>query len=229
MLIKTVLKSLLKSSKKKVVALTILGLSNFAVASPSHAAGISFDTSDWDAIGDVSQSSSQAQLTNAFDATDDGGTDRRVSGKSAVETFDIETFLGFTPGTLDTNFTEGSAIARTFNNVMAGDVISFDLGFDTLDSGDRAFVAIDNQISYQTTNTSFRHTFSTPGNFKVSIGILDFNDFTNSSRLTVRNGNLQPVPEPLTILGSMTALGLGVSLRQRFRKSGNGSRTKSQA
>lgn len=218
MLLKTVVKSLLKRSTKKAVALSILSLGSFTVADPSYAVSINFDTSNWDALGDVLQSPSQAQLTNSAGANDDNGIDRRVSGNTAVDTFSLERFLGFNAGTLDVNSTEGSAIARTFNNVMAGDAISFNVGFDFLDPGDRAFVAIGNQISYLTTNTTFNYTFPTAGNFNVGIGILDFTDFNNSSKVTVSNGNFQPVPEPLTILGSMTALSLGVTMRQRFRK-----------
>ena len=42
---------------------------------------------------------------------------------------------------------------------------------------------------------------------------------TSSSRLIVTNTNVAPVPEPLTILGSVTALALGANMQRRFGKS----------
>jgi hypothetical protein len=67
----------------------------------------------------------------------------------------------------------------------------------------------------QTGNNTFSYTFNTAGTYNVGIGVVDVNDFVTSSGLSVRNANTQPVPEPLTILGSAIAAGFGVMLKRK--------------
>lgn len=225
---KTLLKSLVKRSSKKAVAISLFSLSSFTLASPSFAA--SLDVGSWTRSGDVSQTPGQATLTNAFP----GGVDdtaanpnniSNVSGSEPTFISNLETFLGVNQGALGLDATEGSAI-QTPLSIMAGDVFSFDSNFISNDDPgfDRAFVtivnsAIGNSVIPVTGNSRFSYTFTTAGNYNVGIGVVDGgNDFTRSSRLSVSNANLEPVPEPLTILGSLSALGFGAGLRRRFRK-----------
>lgn len=78
----------------------------------------------------------------------------------------------------------------------------------------------------QTGNKTFEYIFQNAGNFDVSLGVVDVQGFGYSSSLTVLNPTLQsaadsgvqPVPEPMTIIGSMFALGCGTALRRRFGK-----------
>ncbi|MEA5568853.1 PEP-CTERM sorting domain-containing protein [Anabaena sp. UHCC 0399] len=56
------------------------------------------------------------------------------------------------------------------------------------------------------------------GNYTVGIGIADVEDAGGQSKLVVSNGKLQPVPEPLTILGVFTGLSCGLVMRSRFGK-----------
>lgn len=225
---KTLLKSLVKRSSKKAVAISLFSLSSFTLASPSFAA--SLDVGSWTRSGDVSQTPGQATLTNAFP----GGVDdtaanpnniSNVSGSEPTFISNLETFLGVNQGALGLDATEGSAI-QTPLSIMAGDVFSFDSNFISNDDPgfDRAFVtivnsAIGNSVIPVTGNSRFSYTFTTAGNYNVGIGVVDGgNDFVRSSRLSVSNANLEPVPEPLTILGSLSALGFGAGLRRRFRK-----------
>ncbi len=225
---KTLLKSLVKRSSKKAVAISLFSLSSFTLASPSFAA--SLDVGSWTRSGDVSQTPGQATLTNAFPGgvDDTAANPNNISNVSANQpTFisNLETFLGVNQGALGLDATEGSAI-QTPLSIMAGDVFSFDSNFLTNDDPgfDRAFVTIvnstiGNSVIPVTGNSRFSYTFTTAGNYNVGIGVVDGgNDFTRSSRLSVSNANLEPVPEPLTILGSLSALGFGAGLRRRFRK-----------
>ncbi|GAB1539886.1 hypothetical protein NUACC21_25540 [Scytonema sp. NUACC21] len=215
---KTLLKSLLKRSSHKIVAFSLFSLGSFSIASPSFAA--SLDVGSWARSGDVSQTAGQATLTNASADGSDDVINYNVSGNNPSGISNLETFLGVSQGTLGLDATEGSAI-QTALNVIAGDTFSFDWNFTTFDtrSIDRAFVTIGNSVfNLDGTSGRFSRTFDTPGTYNIGIGVIDVDDFTNSSRLTLSNANQEPVPEPLTILGSLTALGFGASLRRRFRK-----------
>jgi hypothetical protein len=224
---KTLLKSLVKRSSRKAVILSLFSLGSLTIASPSFAA--SLDVGSWTRSGDVSQTPGQATLTNAArDGSDDINANPNnivnVSGNPPTDPnlgiSPLETFLGVTQGTLGLDATEGSAI-KTALNVMAGDLFTFDSNFISNDvpGRDRAFVTIGNSLIPLTSNSRFSYTFTTAGNYNVGIGVVDGgNNVIRSSRLSVSNANLEPVPEPLTILGSLTALGFGAGLRQRFRK-----------
>jgi hypothetical protein len=141
---------------------------------------------------------------------------------------------------------EGSAIRNTIA-AQAGDVFRFSYNFLTNETAfvnpfdDYAFFfvrnadtnqvvefnalafpnAASNPSSPYNTQTGFltnSFTFSAPGNYTLALGVVDVNDYNVSSALQIRDANLEPVPEPLTIVGSLTALGFGVGLRRRFRK-----------
>jgi hypothetical protein len=229
--------------KKSVLTSTVsFFLGSFILGSPSQAASVNFTNF----FGDVTNSGGQTSLTNAFDRSDDASGNYNVSGNTPGSADDLETFLGITPGSLGGNTFEGSAV-RTALAASAGDVFSFDWVFRTNEPvgstfPDYAFVTIGSQVFNlanitnattipggtlgsnpnpylrQTGNNSFSYTFNTAGTYNVGIGVVDVNDFLTSSGLSVRNANTQPVPEPLTILGSGIAAGFGVILKRKQAK-----------
>jgi hypothetical protein len=222
---KTLLKSLVKRSFQKAVVFSLFGISSFTVTSPSFAASINL--SNFTSSGDVGNvTSSQATLTNAsfFFNDDIAANPNNIVNVSGVETTGIsalETFLGVSQGFLGLDATEGSAIrTSTPLRFLAGDIFSFNYNFVTNDTPafDRAFVIIGNLLRFDLVGSSgrFNYTFTTASNSNIGIGIVDGNnDFTVSSRLSVTNANTQPVPEPLTILGSGVAAGFGVMLKRK--------------
>jgi hypothetical protein len=226
--------------KKSVLTSTAsLFLGSFILSSPSQAASVNFTNF----LGDITNSGGQTSLTNAFDGSDDGSVNYNVSTNNPGSADNLETFLGVIPGTLPGNPQEGSAV-RTTLAASAGDVFSFDWVFRTNDSvnNDYAFVTIDSQVFNlanissattipggtlgsnpnpylrQTGNNTFSYTFNTAGTYNVGIGVVDVNDFITSSGLSFTNANTQPVPEPLTILGSGIAAGFGVILKRKQAK-----------
>lgn len=231
---KTLLKFLGKRSSKKAVAISLFSLGSLTIASPSFAA--SLDVGSWTRSGDVSQTPGQATLTNAFpggldDTAANPNNISNVSGSEPTFISNLETFLGVNQGALGLDATEGSAI-QTALNITGGDVFSFDWNFLTNDDPglDRAFVtivnsALGNSVIPLTGSSRFSYTFTTAGNYNIGIGVVDANagdpigaGTSGSSRLIVSNANVEPVPEPLTILGSLSALGFGLGMRRRFRK-----------
>ena len=200
--------------------------SSFTVASPSFA--VSVNLGNFITEGDVGNvTPTQATITNAYPGgSDDGGTNYNVSGNQPFLPYKLETSLGLTAGALGLDVAEGSAISIV-RNFQAGDVFSFNSNFKTFDTPgfDRAFVSIVNSTTNAVItpltlgNSTFNYTFPNSNNYTVGIGVVDgHNDVIGSSILTVSNANVAPVPEPLTILGSVTALGLGANMRRRFGK-----------
>ncbi|GAA6615499.1 PEP-CTERM sorting domain-containing protein [Scytonema sp. NUACC26] len=230
MSVKSLFKSLLKRSTKKAAALSVFSLSSFIIATPSFAASV--DLGSWKRSGDVSQTVGQATLTNAAtDGNDDFSSNPNnivnVSGNAPIDPNlgigPLETFLEIAPGTLGLDATEGSAIKSPIAlDFQSGDIFSFDWEFVSNDpSNDRAFVTIANLAPFFLNGNSgrFSYSFKTSGSYSIGIGVFDGgNDVIGSSKLVASNANVEPVPEPLTILGSMTALGWGWRMRQRFRK-----------
>ncbi|MBF2063462.1 MAG: PEP-CTERM sorting domain-containing protein [Calothrix sp. C42_A2020_038] len=225
---KTLVKSILKSSKTKVLACGALSIGGASMAaSPSFAASV--DLSSWNQLGDATTNSSNANLTNAFnDGSDDGGTNYNITGISPEFISVLESGLGLNPGDLGADATEGSAISKLFTGVQAGDVFSFDWVFNTYDNvfSDRAFVRIGNFIQTLAAGTSgssnFSYTFASAGDYDISIGVVDVDDFTVSSTLDISNVQFTPadeaVPEPLTILGTGAAAAIGAVMRRRLGK-----------
>ncbi|BAZ15816.1 hypothetical protein NIES4071_76880 [Calothrix sp. NIES-4071] len=217
-------KTLLKS-----VLYSLLSIASITMASPSLAAAIDLSTSD--TLGDAITSSSQATITNAVPDGRDDATNYNVSGK-APEQFlvNLETSLGLNAGTLGLDATEGSAIALKLLGLQRGDVLSFNSDFKIYDTInlDRAFVSIRNTTNIDPAQavirqlasgiSSFSYTFADAGDYNIGIGVLDVDDTSFSSELKVSDARLTPVPEPITILGSATALGFGAVMRRRFSK-----------
>jgi hypothetical protein len=179
--------------------LTTLGLavasSLGAIAFSTPAYSINVDLSTFDAIGDVTNNNTVIQ----------SGTD------DTVDVDALESFLGFTPGSLDADTTYGSAIKQTLN-FNAGDRFSFDWT-SNIDSQDQAFVAINNAIQVLSTGSSYSHTFVTAGNYQVAMGVVDLFDATGESTLMLSNAQIQPVPwetDALPVVGTTLLFGIGI-------------------
>lgn len=200
-------------------AFSLLSLGSLALSeAPTYAVSIDFNT--WAKFGDVTSTPGQATITTA-------GNGALVTGGG---TGSLEAALGIPNNSLVTNPndlnspTQGSAITNSssFSNINAGDIFSFTSNFSG-DSRDRTFVAIRNTANStpQTLTpaaTSFSYTFPTAGAYDVSIGALDVSDYTDASQLAVSNGNLQAVPEPMSVISSIVAVSCGATLRKRFGK-----------
>ncbi len=174
-----------------------------AISSPAYSFNVNLST--FDSIGDVINSNTTINSgSNPPTVITGGGTGS------------LEEFLGFTPGDFDSVIpgnTYGSAIKKIFLSLNAGDQFSFDWNFSTSDS-DQAFVSIGNAIQVLSGSNPYSYIFATSGNYQVAMGVLDVNDSTGLSTLTL--SNVQLVPEPISILGSLIALGFGGILKRKF-------------
>jgi hypothetical protein len=201
-------------------AFSLLSLSSLALsASPTYAAAIDFST--WTKVGDVTSTAGQATITTAgSSALETGGGVRSLEAALGIVNANLAS------GSTDTANTpyQGSGITNRsfFGTINANDVFSFNSNF-TQNGSDRAFVAITNLANSATeiltpAASSFSYTFTTAGAYDVSIGALDVGDYIGESPLVVSNGNLQPVPEPISVISSIVAISCGATLRKRFGK-----------
>ena len=199
-------------------AFSLLSLGCLAFEAPTYAVSIDFNT--WNKFGDVTSTPGQATISTGNDPLLTGG------GSGSLE--DVLSILNNSLLTDNTDLanspTQGSAIrnSSSFSNINAGDIFSFTSNFSG-DSRDRTFVAIRNTANsapqiFTPAATSFSYTFPTAGAYDVSIGALDVSDYTEASPLTVSNGNLQAVPEPMSVISSIVAVSCGATLRKRFGK-----------
>jgi hypothetical protein len=191
--------------------LTTLGLalaSSFgAIAFSTPAYSINVDLATFDSIGDVTNNNTVIQ----------SGT------LNTVDVDSLESFLSFTPGSLDPVTTYyGSAIKKTFS-FNAGDQFSFDWT-SSIDSQDQAFVAINNAIAVLSTGSSYSYTFATAGNYQVAMRVLDFNDSTGVSTLNLSNAQIQAVPwetDALSVVGTTLLFGIGIWKKYKSSNSNN--------
>ena len=160
----------------------------------------------------------------------------------------LESFLDLPAGTLDSwvpeGVVEGSAIKRNVT-VRAGDVLSFSWNFlsnetlfdnDPTTFNDFAFVSIgtlekigdtfdlvrksETRFHRESGYRNFSYTFTKGGTYLLGIGVVDVedgNDFFPSG-LLVDNVEIQSVPEPMTVGGSLVALGAGALLKKWYSK-----------
>ncbi|GGA47298.1 hypothetical protein [Okeania sp. KiyG1] len=136
------------------------------------------------------------------------------SDTPAVDNFfgDLEFFLGLNPYSLSQSGEayEGSVL-KTILTVKAGDELSFDWNFFTNETStllpeflnDTAFLLVDSQIikladvadstsasslfDSETGLQSYTYQFTEAGNYTIGFGVLDIDDPTNSSALSVSN------------------------------------------
>ena len=210
-------------------------------ANPAQA--VTIDLGSWTRVGDAEFTGNQVNLSTASSTTQDdfpqpAGT-FNYSGNSPVAAGGaIETSVGLSAGALDNDFfnaaTEGSAITTNLN-VRKGDRLIFDWNFLTNDIfDDYAFFVANGVVtrladvsdaanssinfSSETGTRNFSYTFANAGNYQVGIGVVDIGDFNSTSALQISNAQTEPVPEPLTILGTAVAGGFGVMLRRKRSK-----------
>ena len=163
----------------------------------------------------------------------------------------LESFLELPVGSLDTlvpeGVIEGSAIKQTLT-VQAGETLSFSWNFlsnetlfddDPTTFNDLAFVSIgmvekiadtfdlvgssNTRFHQESGYRTFSYTFTEAGTYLFGIGVLDAEDSNDffPSALLVDNVEIQSVPEPMTILGSFVALGLGALLKKHHSQDQN--------
>jgi hypothetical protein len=232
--------NIIKSSAVNAIILSAASFSGIAMSTTaSHATVVDFspvDFSIWNRSGDVAPGLGQVNLsTNALQNDDFPQNDSNFnfSGTPAVAARpfpNLQNFLNVAPEALDINGEafEGSAIQFPYIAHTGNEEFRFSFDFQTNETAnDFAFYRIGNnapQVLTSTANSSGGLTlsFNQPGTFNVAIGVVDTGDFSATSRLLISNAqtNAEPVPEPLTILGSLTALGLGATMRRRFQKQG---------
>ena len=208
--------------------LNIFGLlttTGILFTNPVQAASINLG--DWTQIGDVNVNSTGNQANIS------------TGNNSVAAAGQIERDLGLNPGAFnDPNepffgaATEGSAITTNLN-VQKGDRISFDWNFLTNDMfDDYAFFVADGVVTQlasvsdasmnssssfnsETGTATFNYTFANAGNYQVGIGVVDIGDVNGTSALQISNAQTEPVPDPLTILGTVVAGGFGISFRRK--------------
>jgi hypothetical protein len=225
-----------------------LGLSSLCVASPSYAAIINggFETGDfteWTIIGNTTIETAE------FGSGPTEGTYAALvtnsSGSIAVP--DLETFLGLELGSLNdlgNGITyNGSVIKQTFT-ANAGDILTFDWNFLKKEEpdpifNDFAFVSVnslstlasplksslvpfsnvDQQFDQQTKFQSSSFTIPNTGTYTLGLGVANVTDTTGDSGLLVDNVSLKPIPEPSSVLGTLTlgALGAGLLLKRKHK------------
>ena len=177
-----------------------------AIAFSTPAYSINVDLSTFDSIGDITNNNTVIQ-----------------SGSSnTVDVDALESFLGFTSGSLDADTTFGSAIKQTLN-FNAGDRFSFHW-VSSIDNQDQAFVAINNAIQVLSTGSSYSYTFATAGNYQVAMGVIDLFDSTGPSTLTLSNAQIQAVPwetDALPVVGTTLLFGIGIWKKYKSSNSNN--------
>ncbi|BAZ50328.1 hypothetical protein NIES4103_29440 [Nostoc sp. NIES-4103] len=87
---------------------------------------------------------------------------------------------------------------------------------DATQSLSNFIVAFDKETEIQT----FKHTFNQAGTYTIGFGVVDIDDFTVSSALSIQNVTFkssstgETIPEPTTILGAFVSMGFGVLSRK---------------
>jgi len=219
---------------KRLAAVAALGLAAL-FGNAAHAQATTDSLAGWSVVdGDVISQAGAITLTTAYlDGDGDGDQAFNLSGNSAVDIGTLEAAAAVPVYGLDlspTEYgTEGSLVAQSFA-AMAGDTLSFDWSFSTLETlfEDRAFVVIDGQVFTLATlsasgaaTQSFSYTFAQAGTASLAFGVIDTVDYLGVSSLSVSNLQLvSAVPEPATTALMLAGLALvgGVTTRSRRRK-----------
>lgn len=184
----------------------------------------------WSTTGDALDSAGTLTLTSAYVGAGDPDTRFNVSGTPAAEIGVLEAMLGLPAYALDLSDdeagTEGSIAWQSFA-VAAGDTLSFDWAFSTLETDfeDRAFVVLGGQVITLATRTqpgadSFEQVFGRAGTVLLGVGVIDTVDYLGVSTLQVSGLALTPaVPEPATWAMWLAGAGL-LGFSRRGRRAG---------
>jgi hypothetical protein len=205
----------------RALALTVaLALPTLASANP---------LAGWTAVGDVAVIGDTVALTTAFlDGQPAGDQPFNLSGVSAADIAVLEAAAGVPVYGLDIDLvdfgTEGSLITRSFS-VAAGDTLSFDWRFSTLEDlfEDHAFVVLGGNVTTLATRSApgagwqpFSVQFANGGSVMLTLGVIDTGDFLGVSRLEVANVQLTPIPEPASwMLGLLGVAALAGWMHRR--------------
>ncbi|MBD2383862.1 PEP-CTERM sorting domain-containing protein [Cylindrospermum sp. FACHB-282] len=228
--------------KHSAITTGILSLASFGLAaSPSQA--VSVDFSSWDKLGDVYTQPGEASLSNDNANFQDDSPQAsgyyNLSGNNPEEASpnpNLQDFLGLDAESLDDDGQayEGSAI-KSVITAQAGDKLSFEWRFSTNETSNKdfGFFLVNNNVikladftnalqsgtsgSFQTNTgfNTFSYTFNSAGTYNLGFGVVDVGDYVTSSALDVKNGNLEEVPEPTTIVGSLILVSAGLLERSR--------------
>ena len=231
-------------SSRAVGIFSFFAPTSLVFANPAQA--VSIDLGSFTRVGDVDAIGNQANISTASSTFQDDFPQAagrfNYSGNNPVAAGSpLETAVGLNPGDLDDPndpffgaATEGSAITTNLN-VRKGDRLIFDWNFLTNDTfDDYAFFVANGVVTrlaevtnanngssffdLETGTRTFNYTFANAGNYQVGIGVVDIGDFNSTSALQINNAQTEPVPEPLTILGTAVAGGFGVMLRRKRSK-----------
>jgi hypothetical protein len=198
--------------------------------------------SDWQTIGQTTVEGSGFGVT-PVEGTYQAVLETLQDTLPGASGSDLETFLGLNSGDLtNLNVVEGSAIKQDIT-VNAGDVLVFSWNFLTDQNppdstyNDFAFFTLSTtsttladtfsplmtsfsrlSYEYQTGYQPYSYTFATGGTYTLGFGVVDVGDDTVNSALLVDRISTQAIPEPLTILGSATAIGFGAWFKRRLKK-----------
>lgn len=228
-------------STRLVGIFSFFASTSLVLANPAQA--ISVNLGSFTRVGDVEFTGNQVNISTASPTAQDDFPQPagrfNYSGNSPVKAgTPLETVIGLNPGNLDNDLfnvaREGSAITTNLN-VTKGDRLIFDWNYLTNDTfDDYAFFVANGVVTRladvsnannasslfnsETGTTTFNYTFANTGNYQVGIGVVDIGDFNSTSALQITNAQTEPVPEPLTILGTAVAGGFGVMLRRKRSK-----------
>ena len=208
----------------RLLQTTLAALLCMAAAAPALAQ--SADLGTWTAAGDVLRTGpGSATLTTAFGS---GGDDNEgpVSGSSALVFTELEPALLLDAGSLPADTVEGSGLQHSFV-AAAGSTIRFAWQLTTVDFNadfaDRAFVLVDGAtlielgtVSSGAVSGQFSHSVASAGSHALAILVMDVNDATGVSTLTMSDLTVSAVPEPgpwALLLAGLAGLGLAARRR----------------
>lgn len=201
------------------------------------------DLSGWETTGQTTVQNGQALLETCYFDAAGGGCDEDTT---LTDLPGLQAFLAALPNNL--NIKEGSAIKQeitakageilTFSwNFLTNedpsdeynDFAFFTLGghFEILAEARSSDLNQEDYLGFgrSTGVKTFSYTIPTTGRYTLGFGVVDVgpddSGFAINSALqvdSIRGAASTPVPEPSTILGTLTALGFGAKLKRKFSR-----------
>jgi hypothetical protein len=220
-----------------VAALIIISPAPVRAAAINNGDFATGDFSGWTTTGQATVQDGQALLETCYFEILGGGCNEDIR----LTTFDkLQDFLTALPNNL--NIKEGSAIKQEIM-ANAGDTLTFSWNFLTneqpsVDYNDFAFFTVGNSFEILANTLSGNlssdplfgfnqstgyqtgtYTIPMTGTYTLGFGVVDVGPddlgFYINSALRVDNVQIKAVPEPSTILGTLTAIGFAIKLKGR--------------